>query len=689
MNGVFYHKNKIILTIIIVSSVILALFSYNFFLQTTNQIQGISVDELQTNSEIEISSISKILSNTINYIKSNLERISESPSIVNMNLTRIGELLTQANDSTNYLTDSYYLLSKNGTLLTFTGIEKEQNLKYKGVNLSYRDYFKIPKQYGIPYISTVIDSNDKVPRIYISYPIIHETPTKLNEKTKVNESSSEINPNTFDGVVVASIKSKTLGQYLESQLHPKLNGNVGFIDRDGTVIYTQNTSLIGKKYFGEDFQSYLKSILKGQYSGFNRLVNNALHSESGVENFNFDNTATIMAYQAVSVSNLSNNHNNVNEKLDGNRLGTLFIAVPNTLANDVITLINNQRITNFLIILTIASISTVMAFIVLRWNRILERTVRQKTTDLSGIVNELKKANEDLKQHEKMQREFINVAAHELRTPTQAISGNLELIEELYIPSIVKYATNKGGNIQNEFQSLLQDKEKLYEFSEGFASIYRNSQRLEKLVNDILDVSRIESNKLKIHKEHFNLNEKIINVIKDIHNKINYHSTGKYSKQIAIIYEPLQDPIPVFADKIRIFEVLSNLIDNAIKFSSNEPIIISIDIVKDSLTQNNNTYSNNIGTLDNEINQEKNKNNHEMAVVSITDKGKGIDDEILPRLFNKFISKSEQGTGLGLYLAKNIIEAHGGKIWAQNNKDGKGATFAFSIPLSPITNNEK
>jgi two-component system sensor histidine kinase VicK len=74
-------------------------------------------------------------------------------------------------------------------------------------------------------------------------------------------------------------------------------------------------------------------------------------------------------------------------------------------------------------------------------------------------------------------------------------------------------------------------------------------------------------------------------------------------------------------------------------------------------------------------------NKRKEFIVNIKDTGMGIDNELLPKLFTKFASKSEKGTGLGLYICKNIVEAHGGKIWAKNNEDGKGATFGFSLPL--------
>jgi signal transduction histidine kinase len=125
---------------------------------------------------------------------------------------------------------------------------------------------------------------------------------------------------------------------------------------------------------------------------------------------------------------------------------------------------------------------------------------------------------------------------------------------------------------------------------------------------------------------------------------------------VSILFETKQD-LFVEADKVRINQVISNLLKNAIQFTKEGTITITAAT-------------------------EKMDYNNDEALVSIKDTGTGIDPEILPRLFTKFTSKSVTGTGLGLFISKSIIEAHGGKIWAQNNTDGIGATFAFSLPLS-------
>jgi signal transduction histidine kinase len=129
---------------------------------------------------------------------------------------------------------------------------------------------------------------------------------------------------------------------------------------------------------------------------------------------------------------------------------------------------------------------------------------------------------------------------------------------------------------------------------------------------------------------------------------------------INLVYHQPQD-VFIFADKGRISQVVSNLLDNAVKFTKDGGIITVVVENRDD-------------------------NNHQQIVISVKDQGTGIDSQIFPRLFTKFATKSQtRGTGLGLFICKGIVEAHGGKIWAENNADGKGATFSFSLPL--VNNN--
>jgi signal transduction histidine kinase len=244
----------------------------------------------------------------------------------------------------------------------------------------------------------------------------------------------------------------------------------------------------------------------------------------------------------------------------------------------------------------------------------------------ASIFESLWKQNElyeQLKIHDKMQQEFINVAAHELRTPIQPILALADILR----------SKERGDAEEAEYLDV----------------IIRNAKRLQGLTEDILDVTRIESKLLDLNKESFNLNDMILSAITDLNNEV-----AKIHKDTNLKLEFIDSKESIFikADKGRINQVISNLLSNAIKFTK-------VGSVTVAAVPN-----------DNEI------------VVSITDTGLGIDSQILPRLFTKFATKSTTGTGLGLFISKSIIDAHGGKIWGKNDyPEGKGATFGFSLPL--------
>jgi signal transduction histidine kinase len=232
--------------------------------------------------------------------------------------------------------------------------------------------------------------------------------------------------------------------------------------------------------------------------------------------------------------------------------------------------------------------------------------------------------------HDKMQREFINVAAHELRSPIQPILG------------LSDTRLSKKGDIE-QYRQLID-------------IINKSARRLKTLTEDILDVTRIESQLLQLKIEHFNLIDVILNAMADCRSHV------KKGKVIKIELTSKTKDVFVKADKARIYQVIMNLLGNAIKFIQKDGIInVIVEKEEAQCTSNNNNQ----------------------ILVKVKDTGAGIDPEIFPRLFSKFATKSQTGgTGLGLFISKSIIESHAGKIWAENNRDDIGATFYFSLPLS-------
>src|SRR5919198_1419840 len=274
----------------------------------------------------------------------------------------------------------------------------------------------------------------------------------------------------------------------------------------------------------------------------------------------------------------------------------------------------------------------------------LNKDLAAANKELATTNNELILANEQLKTHQNILTDFITIAAHELRTPVQSIMGYSELLQLLF----EEYNNNNGNTNENKYNQM----------KKALDAIFRNANNLDRLIKDILDVARIDSNRLRLVKQQINLSEMIRNVISDTLNQIRnnngtnyvYNNSSSTNTNVKITFEPKEaSDVFIEADEVRIYQVISNLLGNALKFirdGDNDSIIITTE----------------------------KKEDHEKRpsiVVTVKDRGTGIDPEILPRLFTKFATKSGAagGIGLGLFISKSIVEAHGGGIWGGNKKN--------------------
>ena len=600
------RTNIVILAVIASIALVLSIFSYQYSIHNSNKIVDIASQEVRSNTKIEVHDISLILANKLQTVGALLQTLAESPALHNNEYKRADIVINSRQHSSSDLTDFYMWLDKNGKINWISNINQTTYQKYKGTDLSYRPYFTIPKVTHTAYYSSVIESNDKVPRLYISYPVINTTGTSTSTSNGI-----------VTGVVVTSIRLQTLGNFLSNQLFPQFNSTIGLLDRNGIILYASNAQqYVGEYIFGDKFQSVLTTSLHPPESKnlLNNLMKNSLQGYTGSGDVLINGKMNTIAYQPVLVN--------------GKNFLFLYISAQHNLANDVTALIDQQRYFTILVVAIIAAVAIIISFLVFSWNKRLNTIVNTRTSELKTSNDSLAEsnkrlalANEQLKVHDKMQQEFINIASHEMKTPTQAILGYSKLIQ--------RHPDRREAMLE---------------------AIARNASRLQRLTNDILDVTRIETQSLKLNLERVNLNQLILDVIEDQINQIE-----KTNKDIRISHEPQDQTIEVEADKNRLTQVISNLLNNAIKFTKEGTIKVT-EQVRDS-----------------------------MALVSIKDTGQGIAPEIFPRLFSKFAAKSETGTGLGLFISKSIVEAHEGKIWAENNTDydGKiGATFTFSIPLS-------
>ena len=594
------NSSFLIFITVISLAIILAILFYFTYSEIERSAKDVALGEIQNVSSTQTFDSGKIIENALMDIVTNLKTISNSPTVQQSKEIKDHIILMNAAQSSTYnITDYYRIIAKNGKMIATSDLldnHHQQSNKSKDQDFSNKSYFTIPKEKHKIYVSNLINSINNVPGFSISVPIIDRT--------------------IFNGVIEASVRIDKLEKLVQQSMLSSQQNEIILVDRNGTIMYTTKKDVVGENFFSDKVQSLLFNTLPlKELQNINKLLNDALNGKSGL--YNLNTTTQTSTFSSTPIS------------LEGDQFMTLLINKPYKLDAEVIHFLNLQRNFSIIAISIIVVVSSILGYLLISWNKRLQIKVNNQTIKLNENIEQLRKANEQLKQQDKMQKEFINITAHELRTPIQSIIGYTEMIK-----SFPEKTTTYMQRIE------------------------RNGQRLYKLIQDILDIAKIESGNLILNKTQFDLNEKINNVIKDF-------TTAKkidgINQNVKFIFQPIESS-KVFADRERIDQVISNLIRNAVKFTTGEETTIEIILEKDKKDK---------------------KENEEFVSVKIRDNGKGIDPEILPRLFSKFTTKSEfGGTGLGLYISKKIIEEHGGTIRGYNNSDEeKGATFEFVLPL--------
>ena len=594
-------QSIILLTAIAGLAVILSIISYQYSSSTSNDIVEIASQDIKSKAKIEVHDLSKLLANRLETINLMIQTLTDAPAIQNNEFQRSQVIINNRQNHTNDLTDFYMWLDQSGKIVWISNMNSTIYQKYKGFDLSYRPYFTVPRDTLTPYYSSLIESNDKIPRLYISYPIL----SKQGQEYKNTNNGSKTN--AFQGTIVAAVNAITLGSILKSQLLPQFNSTVSLVDNKGIILYADNPAFVGKYIFGKEFQSTISSLLPvSSRVSLNKLVNTSLKESDigGMGDIYAQGKINTLAFEPIT--------------LQGKHFLTLYISAPHNLASTVAMAIAQQKNLSTIIIIAIGIVALGAAFLILNWNKKLEGTVNARTA-------ELRRANEQLKNHDQMQKEFINVAAHELRTPIQPVLALSDIL-----------------------RSKIKDKEQV----ELLDVILRNVKRLQRLSHVILDVTMIESHSLKLNKHAIDLNDLIVNIVQD-HQNVIQKSDGKVKLQYETEAKGKEGKqIFVEADRERITQVIWNLLTNAMKFTKDGTITVSTRVTGLEV------------------------------IVTVKDTGEGIDPKIQPRLFSKFATSSIQGTGLGLYISKSIVEAHGGSMWAENKHDRRGgATFYFSLPV--------
>jgi signal transduction histidine kinase len=588
---------------IVAAAIFFSILSYQYYMRNSSDVQNIAVEHIQSTTLVKVSDLTHILKNKLDLVTVNLEILSSSQELVDQRVELGKNLLNTAQKTTSNVVDFYSWVDRNGTSIwSSPNVNDTMDEKFKVFSTAAQAYFEKIKDTQVPSYSNKIKLTDGQSGILILYPII-DTRNKTITQNKTNE--------VFKGAILAGISSETLENFLQGQISPLSSANLSLVDSSGMMILTGIPKLVDANVFDKKFDS---SIGRSVYDN-NREKNIINVFRSAVLNPRVGSTDVISNGKDVTVSYspvISN----------GIHYFTIVLILPHTLASSLDDLVVQQR--NFAILGMIIIISSAIGifFVITYWNKGLRKVVYIQT-------KELQETTKKLTYHDKLQKEFIDIAAHEFRTPIQSVLGYSEMIH---------------ANLKN--------------FDQYFDKIIRNAKRLEKLTEDVLDVSRIEGKNLQLSKSYFDLNQTIKQVIED-------HQKEALNKEVQIIFDSKKNiPATVYADEARLQQVIDNLLSNAINFTQNGTIMIT-------------AYRAQVDTKG-----EIDESDRESTVVEIRDTGTGINSEMLPRLFDKFATRSMSGTGLGLYISKSIVDSHDGKIWAYNNKDGKGATFTFTLPIN-------
>jgi len=517
---------------------------------------------------------------------------------------RIQKLMKDKFSQVNNITQVDGLFIANEDNIITYNLVSEGKRSFVNIDISFRAYIQETRKTLKPVFSDGFKGIDNIFSIALTVPIVNSDSGK------------------YIGIIGIQIPTEPFFAH---------SGNINNVNSQFLVAYdskknyivTPRTQFIGKNFFDTDVQKFFH-VTDIQNSYYRKIFSGELLGGSAVYDFG-----------------------------SGERLNTgypiflqekpkyfIFIITPTTqIYSQINDILHTERIKSFSLIFGLSFAVLILILFLLKWNNTLNMEVRKRTKELQesnrqlSLSNqEIAQANEELKVHDKMQKEFINIASHEIKTPLQAILSASQLLP-MY------------PERQKKFTSAIQ----------------RNAIRLQRLSNDILDVAKIESRSLRLKKELLDLNELISNIIEDYKTII-----AKDNQNVKLYFNPSQYALFVEADKERIGGVISNLLNNAIKFTKQGEIFVSTE------------------------KKDNNNSNNPYALVTVKDTGEGIDPEILPKIFSKFITKSFEGLGLGMYIAKNIVEAHDGKIWTDNNnnnnnKNGnRGAIFYFTLPVNKV-----
>jgi signal transduction histidine kinase len=516
--------------------------SYYYSSLAAKQIVELASEDIRSNARIQAHDLGSILSNALNSVATNLgiltilqETVEQQSNIGNS----ISDIVQQ---SSSGLSVQYLQLGHDGQIIWSNGsgsgsagkggrggIDSPNVTNFISNALAEQIFRDFDSE------SRGNDNNDILQNEFLLSNAIREPATDKMYSLMVyplvgnSDHTSDSVASLTTGIAMAALigfdhDNNNRASMLNRQSSAEVKQNIVLLaDKENVILESNNNSLIGMpiSYYFNRMTIIDPSSLHNKSSGF------ASFSAQVQASVQTEPTEPLSLDVMLDGSKMSL----ISEPiyLDDKQVWTLYIFAPHLLTHDVNTLFDIQNNFSSLMIILIGVIAFVIAMIILLWNKGLEEVVSQRTADLRKLNNFLLAANERLKVHDQMQKEFLNIASHEMKTPTQTI---------LLHSNLLSINPNLGH--------------------ESIEAIIRNATRLQKLVNDILDITRIESKSLKLNKEGLNLNEIIVPVLEEYSSQVD---SGKLTIQYTA-----DDNIYVNVDKARITQVISNLINNAIKF---------------------------------------------------------------------------------------------------------------------------
>lgn len=581
-----YPKARLVGTISVIALVLFSFVLFFFIQQQAQQSVKASLFDRHRDEQLEATRrLSEHIGSDLNSVVNTLEGLANSRYLQAGDFSSANSraLVEQRYTELNPRINRLLILDENNVV---TVSHAPPNLEtFLSSDFSLRDWVIETRQGTQPIFSGGFERQGLY-RIFISYPIIDR------------------DTGEFRGILAVSIPTVNYFAYYANVLDINSQFLAAF-DREGVLLAVgASQDLVGENFFGEKTQEFINHD-----PTLNNLTRSLLAGQSGFGIYDYGRGERITTQHPIYVR--------------GQALYFIQVVTPTTqIYADIEKSLEGERTKYFLLLLgTLFSIAILAAFLI-KWNATLGREVQSRTQELAT-------ANAQLADNLKAQKEFLDIAAHELRNPVQPILGLAEVLQ-----SRAAEHTVDGTGFSRDVES--RD-------SQMIGAILRNAKRLQRLTEDLLDASKIDSGSLRLNKEIFDLSKIVASTLQDFTDSLDV------SSKIAVIGVPAESMV-VYADRERIVQVLSNLLNNSQKFVTEGTIHVGL------------------------------KKEGDFAVVTIRDDGVGIHPDVLPRLFAKFVTRSERGTGLGLFISKGIIEAHAGVIWAENN-EGKGASFHFKLPL--------